>query len=332
MSVYKEPIDWIRQSIDSILNQTYMDFEFVIVNDSPDRVDNITLLEEYRNMDNRVVILTNETNIGLTKSLNNALAISKGEYIARMDADDISLQNRFQIQVDYLNSHSKTLAVGSWTGSIDENGNRLVGIGKYETRSNWIRAQFLQNSQLGHPTVMFRRLVNGKPVQYDDSVKYAQDYSLWVSILPYGDIVNIPEVLFCYRTSEQQITTSKKSEQQECARVAQAKAFSALGFNPSKDLLDIFFMEHIKHEGNTSIDDAYKAFTEFFDKTKLNIDNKLALEIIYCTYLGIVRRNSKNSMDYLCKVLGNSSIQMLYLGLCLTVHLMARKLQRTLSI
>ena len=91
MSVYSERVDWIRKSIDSILNQTYSDFEFIIVNDKPDKEENAQLLEEYAARDSRIKVLTNEENIGLTKSLNKAFALAEGEFIARMDADDMAL-------------------------------------------------------------------------------------------------------------------------------------------------------------------------------------------------------------------------------------------------
>ena len=105
MSVYSERVDWIRKSIDSILNQTYSDFEFIIVNDKPDKEENAQLLEEYAARDSRIKVLTNEENIGLTKSLNKAFALAEGEFIARMDADDMALPERFKIQLEFMNAH-----------------------------------------------------------------------------------------------------------------------------------------------------------------------------------------------------------------------------------
>ena len=101
MSIYSEEEEWIRESIDSILNQTFSDFEFIIINDNPNRDKNNSLLTEYTRIDNRIIIITNEENIGLTKSLNKGLEIARGKYIARMDADDISLPTRFEKQVDF---------------------------------------------------------------------------------------------------------------------------------------------------------------------------------------------------------------------------------------
>ena len=101
MSVFKEPLDWIELSINSIRNQSFSDFEFIIVNDNINDIPLKTFLSKIQNIDPRIIILENQKNLGLTKSLNKALEISKGKYIARMDADDISFSQRFQTQFDY---------------------------------------------------------------------------------------------------------------------------------------------------------------------------------------------------------------------------------------
>ena len=329
MSVYKEPVEWIKQSIDSILAQTFGDFEFIIVNDNPTRAENMDLLNEYHQKDARVAAIINETNLGLTKSLNKALAAAQGEYIARMDADDISLPQRFEKQVEYLDAHPEICGVGSWTGNIDELGNRLPGVARYDTDPCWIRAQFLQNSQVGHPAAMFRRVVNGHVTQYNESVRYAQDYSLWVSLLPYGDISNIPEVLFCYRHSEQQITSSKKAEQQECAGVAQRKAFALFNFPVTDSFSKHFFAITIQHNMDLPLEGVKKEFCGFFKKVKLTKENSLALEIVYSSYLAYLRQCCGGSkFKFMASVLKYSSPFMLMLGCKLGIHLYQRKSKR----
>src|SRR5690348_17026682 len=106
MSVYNEQDDWLKQSIESILNQTYQYFEFIIVLDNPNNKAAKRLLERYQQIDNRIKLIYNEENIGLTNSLNKALEVAKGTYIARMDADDISDPRRFEIQYNYFKDHN----------------------------------------------------------------------------------------------------------------------------------------------------------------------------------------------------------------------------------
>jgi glycosyltransferase involved in cell wall biosynthesis len=98
MGVYKEPLDWLRQSIDSILNQSFTDYEFIIICDNPRYEEGMELLKKYANSDRRIILLFNNENIGLTKSLNKGLEIARGKYIARMDADDISKPERLTRQ------------------------------------------------------------------------------------------------------------------------------------------------------------------------------------------------------------------------------------------
>lgn len=327
MSVYKEPAEWIRQSIDSILNQTFNDFELIIVNDNPTSADNIRILNEYICRDLRISVITNETNLGLTKSLNKALAKAQGELIARIDADDISLPDRFEKQVAYLKSHPEIIAIGSWVIHIDENNEQTGDIVKYETCPKWVKAQFLQNSQVCHPASMFRRVSNGKVVQYDESMKYAQDYALWVNLLQDGDIANIPEPLLYLRTSNQQITSSKKSEQMECAERAQEKAFALFALQTDASFLSLFSALTIYHRKDIEEDDAKAAFCRFFNGIKLTKENSLALEIVYSTYLAFLRTKcTGDPLSLTIKAIKNSRPNMMLIGCNLVVHLLGRKL------
>ena len=112
---------YLYEALESVLNQTFEDFEFIIVDDAS--ADNTpAILKEYAAQDGRIRLMRNAHNLGLTRSLNKALRLAKGEYIARQDADDISLPQRLEKQVEFLNSNSRTAVVGSWTEVIDEYG------------------------------------------------------------------------------------------------------------------------------------------------------------------------------------------------------------------
>lgn len=329
MSVYEEPLGWIQEAIDSILVQTFRDFEFIIVNDNPKREDNDIVLNEYQQKDARVIFIANEINIGLTRSLNRALSVARGEYVARMDADDLSLPQRLEKQVSYLDAHPDICCVGSWTGKIDEHGIRMPEITKYETDPCWVKAQFLQNSQVGHPVSMFRRMVKDITVKYDESFRYAQDYALWVSLLPYGAITNIPDVLFCYRISDRQISSNRKVEQQKCAREAQKRAFALYDFPATSSFLSVFSAITIQHDMDLLAEEVNNEFRQFFRNVKLTRDSSLALEVIYGTYLSFLQERCRTSrMKFAKCILRNSSPFMLFLGCRLGVHLAQRKVKR----
>lgn len=324
MGIYKEPIEWMSIAVNSILEQTFKDFEFIIVNDCPDRKENTQFLAEYSKKDTRIVVVNNDVNIGLTKSLNKALDIVHGEYIARMDADDICLPSRFEKQVAYLDRHPNIATVGSWTSRIDENGSETE-IVKFETNPRWIKAQLLQNSQLCHPSAMFRRKIKDYIVRYDESLRYAQDYALWVSIMSYGEISNIPEVLFRYRISGQQITSNKKVEQEECAKIIQKRAFNILGFHPTDSFLNLYFTIVVQHRNDINDIIILQEFRSFFKKEIVTKNNVLAMELIYSTYLFYLNNRKKKSVFNLLK---NNTLFMDMLCVKLLFDLFIRKIIR----
>ena len=124
MSTYKEDERLLRESIESILNQTYKDFEYIIILDYPDNDVHKRVIEEYALKDDRIHFYVNEKNMGLTYSLNRGLSLCHGEYIARMDADDISLPDRLERQMEYLEKNHYDL-IGGITEMINENGSLL---------------------------------------------------------------------------------------------------------------------------------------------------------------------------------------------------------------
>ncbi len=211
MSVYKEPIDWLRQSIDSILTQSYQDFEFIIICDNPTYNEGISVLSEYAHKDSRVKIIKNDSNIGLTRSLNKGLSVAKGMYIARMDADDVSCPDRFKHQVEVLNGRSRCLC---HTGKIIINEKNIET--KVDVANNEIDYSllFLRNI-IAHPTVMFTAdLLNLRGKLYNEDYKRGQDYELWTYLfLNDVDFEYIPQPLLLYRESDIQISRKHVGEQ-----------------------------------------------------------------------------------------------------------------------
>ncbi len=216
MSTYNEPLKWITESIDSILNQTFLDFEFIILNDNPKRKELEGFLEKYKKKDKRIKIITNPKNIGLTKSLNKGLRIAKGEYIARMDADDISLPQRFQIQYNYLEKHKDIFLCSTCAFNINEKGERISRhyIYPFPKIITW---RLKKKNCLYHPTIMFR---NEKNNFYNENLMYSQDYGFYLSLIKKGKkLIGIPRFLLKYRVSNLSITGDKKEEQNYFAKL-----------------------------------------------------------------------------------------------------------------
>jgi len=206
MSVYNGEL-YLREAIDSVLNQTFNDFEFIIINDgSTDK--SIDIINSYT--DRRIVII-NQKNTGLSKALNNGIAIAKGEYIARMDADDICMPNRFEKQIGFLDSHPEYVIVGSNAMLIDMNGEFLF-TSKLSLESSSIK-KTLPVSSFFHSSVMFRKEVFYKCGGYFEKIKQdIEDRILWSEMARFGELKNIEEPLIKYRIVPTSISNRNKND------------------------------------------------------------------------------------------------------------------------
>ena len=211
MSVYNGE-RYLRDSIESIANQTFRDYEFVIVDDGS--VDNTWgILEEYAAYDARIVLLRNKVNIGLTRSLNKGLASARGGYIARQDADDVSLPERLEKQIEFLEANPETVLVASDVGYIDHE-NRQLGRSARTGDPDLVAWYLLFYNHLGgHSQVVFRRSAVMDLGGYCEALRYSQDYELWLRLVKVWDIVILPDVLLQWRIHGQNISVTAKSEQ-----------------------------------------------------------------------------------------------------------------------
>ena len=214
MSVYNGE-KFLSEAVESILNQTFRNFEFLIIDDGSTDTS-FQILSTYAAQDERVRIVRNDENVGLTRSLNKGLELSNGEYIARMDSDDISLPERLSSQVDFLDKRQEIAVVGSGIQIIDEN-STVVG-SRFPKNDNTFlkRNLILKNSAFAHSSVMFRKDVVMKTGGYDNDFRYAQDYELWSRISENHSIGTIEKPLIQWRAIPDNISASKRTEQLEC--------------------------------------------------------------------------------------------------------------------
>lgn len=227
MSVYNGE-KYLRDSVESILNQTLEDFEFIIVDDgSAD--SSFKIMEEYARSDKRIVAIKNPSNLGLPKSLNIALKNTKGDFIARMDADDISLPERLEKQVRFLKENPSYGLVGTAYIEIDGNG-KIIGnqrIRFLETDEN-IKKKIIGFNPFPHCAVMFRKEIQDSIGFYNEEFKYAQDYEFWIRIMTRYKVRNLPEVLVHKRYSNNMISVNKEKEQRFYAVKAKIRAIRLL--------------------------------------------------------------------------------------------------------
>lgn len=209
MSIYNESINEIIASIDSILNQTYKNIEFIIILDNPKRLDVKSLLIKYKKNDHRIKIIYNSKNEGLALSLNKGLEVATGEYIARMDSDDISLKDRLKIQIDFLEKNKNIALVGSNAIKIDEN-NIKIGELKGEYKYEKILKVIKYRNCFIHPSIIFRKNILSKIKGYRN-FPCAQDYDFIYRIIDAGyKVENLEKKLLKYRVRIKSISVEKR--------------------------------------------------------------------------------------------------------------------------
>ena len=209
---------YLRDSLDSIMLQAFKDFDVLLIDDgSMDDTSKIAI--EYSNIDRRIKYYKNEKNIGLIKTLNKGLSLAKGEYIVRMDADDIMFDDRLYKQVKYMDSNPECFVCG---GQMEYIGG-LTGMApilpqKYED----LLYLSLINCPLYHPTTIIRNsAIKQFGLKYNDSYKHAEDYKFWSDIIfshP-NSIANIKDVVLFYRISNNQITAKYSDEQDLISKI-----------------------------------------------------------------------------------------------------------------
>lgn len=217
MSTYKEEEIFLRQAIESILNQTYKDFEYIIILDNPDNNLHIRIIKEYANLDKRIKFYVNEKNMGLTASLNKGLGLAKGKYICRMDADDISINKRIENQKRYLEENNYDL-IGGISQMIDENGKSIYSIKKIPTNMDKIKKALRYNQIISHPTWFGKKEVFEKLNGYRN-MPLCEDYDFTLRAVLNGyKISNIDETVLKYRMTSSSISRSNLYEQYLFAR------------------------------------------------------------------------------------------------------------------
>lgn len=224
MSVYNGE-KYLREAIDSILTQAFRDFEFLIINDaSTDRSREIILSYS----DPRIRLIDNEENIGLTRSLNKGLELAKGKYIARMDADDISMPERLEKQVRFMEENPDIAVLGSWAWVIDEN-NRINGELRTLTDFDLLFLEIFFSNPFVHSSTLMRTAFINKIGGYDKQYERTQDYDLWVRVIANGGkVLNVPEFLIKYRSHLENISTKKFKQQEDLAQLAIQNAYQLI--------------------------------------------------------------------------------------------------------
>jgi glycosyltransferase involved in cell wall biosynthesis len=221
---------FLKKSVRSVTAQSYKNLEIIIINDCS--TDNSGLiLEQLQKKDARIIILSNETNSGISKTLNKGIEKSNGKYIARMDADDICFNDRIEKQVSFLEENKSIAICGCSFIKIDENG-KTVGRVIYPTDDIVLKAELFFYCPFAHPAMMMRRTVLNETGLYQDYAP-AEDYELWLRIAEKFQVANLADNLVYYRTHSSNSTVVLKN-----------KMFNALNNVVCKHIKNYHFAEN----------------------------------------------------------------------------------------
>lgn len=218
MSVYKEREEWINESINSILNQSFKDFELIIILDNPDSLQHRRIVESFaESYPDKIKLLINEKNSGLPVSINRGMEIASGEYIARLDADDIAIPERFELQCEFLDKHPEIDLLGSAATAIDMDGNFIMELPVPSSHEEILKKSELGNPMI-HPSWMMRKRVLNE-IKYRN-LPSAEDYDFLLRTIDKGfGIANIPKPLIKYRFNENGLSKSKEFHRRKCANL-----------------------------------------------------------------------------------------------------------------
>lgn len=220
---------FLTEAVESVLHQSFQDFEFIIYDDaSTDGTPR--LLAHFAARDPRIRLFTNPSNIGLTRTLNLALASARGAYIARQDADDVSLPVRLDVQSRLLDEHPDVLLVSGRIETIDTEGRVTAKLRPSRPAASELIPWMLlfYNYLQGHSVAMFRREAALAAGGYDESYRYSQDYDLWLRLSRRGVVVVIEQMLLRLRIHDQSISRASRRAQRRMGLQCSQRAIQSL--------------------------------------------------------------------------------------------------------
>lgn len=278
--------EFIIDAINSILNQTYVNIEVIVVDDaSTDQT--FTILESLSKLDNRIKLYRNEKNLGLALNRNKGLKYCTGKYIALMDSDDISVENRIKLSVEFLEENSDYDAITSWMQIFDRSGKG--GVLKYRSDFELIKISSIFFSPLAHAAAMFKGSIL-KDLGYTEDVNFGEDYDLWLRFLQKYKVFVSEEVLYLYRSHQNQSIDKSKSEYNKIQlQKVVDRIYSILKIDLGQDW-KIFHVKYlILQENLTSKDDFFKwnAYFEVLYKASLKssyLDSKKFMNFVFLNY------------------------------------------------
>lgn len=237
---------FLEEAIESILAQTFTDFEFVIVDDaSTDH--SLEIIQKYLELDQRIILLNNEKNLGIAGTRTKGTKYATGKFVAVADADDISFPTRFEKQHAYLESHSECGVVGAFIQLFNSETGKILGFRKYYEDDKRLRKRIFLYSPIAQPVSMIRRDVFENLGYYDPKYPPAEDLDLWFRIGTKYKFANLQEILLKYRVTKNSATISRIQTMETMSLEIRRKY--SQGYNYSMTLKDKIFNQSLRMTG-----------------------------------------------------------------------------------
>lgn len=221
---------YLAEAIRSILEQTFTDFELLVIDDGS-KDESYKIAAEIS--DDRIRLIRQDKNLGLVAALNLGLGLSRGKYIARMDADDISLPERLSRQVDFMDTNPDVGICGSWLQTFSDEKPVVWSLPLSHSK---IHVRLLFQSALFHPTVFIRKsTIDAQSLCYSSDYPHAEDYELWSRSLAYCRLANIGEALLHYRIHANSIGSLEPDSKQHSADKIRLRWLNSIGLHPTEE-------------------------------------------------------------------------------------------------
>ena len=226
---------YLGKAIESILKQTFTNFELLILNDKSTD-SSLEIIKQYQTKDSRIVIIDKEVNVGPAILRNEGFSLAKGRFIALMDADDISEANRFEKQISILINNPEIGVCGTWFTFFGTKKNKVVS---HNEKHDAIKVSFLNSCGIGNPTIMLRKEVLND-LKFNNEFVPAEDYDLWSRLLPKTKFYNIQESLLQYRWHSTNISKTKFLDENQTIRQIKSNQMSEFGIGSTDAKIDFY--------------------------------------------------------------------------------------------
>lgn len=327
MGVYNSEL-YLADAINSILNQSYKDFKFLIINDgSTDKSEEIILSIK----DDRIIYLKNPENIGIGRTVRKGMEMIQSKYVIRVDSDDISFPERFQEQVDFMDSHPEIAIAGTF---FEVMGDPIKISDQYES-SLKIRTRALFECPIIQPSIIINNeFIKRHQLNYDRRFEVAGDYALFLDTLKFGDLAIIPKKLMSYRRHTGQVTAKKYNLQEEFSTTKKLELLKDLsGLDLSSKERDMFmaFLFFRKLKSASKISDIknvlHKIRKGYFGQSQYALDKNYYMKIEYDKLRVLLIKNKTLGFPILIAYLKNYALDFrIYMGLGLFLRIVKNKM------